>query len=330
MDIIGALQVSLAQLVGPSAIFYALLAIGLNLHFGYAGLLNFGQIGFALLGGYGVGIMTITYQQPLWLGIIVGLAAAGLLALVLGIPTLRLRADYLAIVTIAASEILRLVFRSTASDGVTGSTNGLFGFADPFTRLSPFDSAKQYDFVGVKFYGDDLWAMVVGWSLVLVLCGFVYLLTHSPWGRVLKAVREDEDAARSLGKNIFVYKMQALVLGGMIGGLGGVFNALQTKSINPDFYSTAQTFFAFGALILGGAATVFGPVVGAMLFWFLLSIPDVLLRQAAAGPDPLIPMTEQQVGATRFVLLGILIAVLMIFRPQGLLGNKREVQLDAK
>lgn len=126
MDITGALQVSLAQLIGPSAIFYALLAIGLNLHFGYAGLLNFGQIGFALLGGYGVGIMTVTYQQPLWVGILVGLAAAGLLAVVLGIPTLRLRADYLAIVTIAASEILRLIFRSTASDSITGSTNGLF------------------------------------------------------------------------------------------------------------------------------------------------------------------------------------------------------------
>ena len=149
MDIVGALQVSLAQLVGPSAIFYALLAIGLNLHFGYAGLLNFGQIGFALLGGYGVGIMTVTYEQPLWLGIIVGLTAAGLLALVLGIPTLRLRADYLAIVTIAASEILRLVFRSTASNEVTGSTNGLFGFADPFTDLSPFDSSKQYSFVEI-------------------------------------------------------------------------------------------------------------------------------------------------------------------------------------
>ena len=324
MDILGALQVSLAQLVGPSAIFYALLAIGLNLHFGYAGLLNFGQIGFALLGGYGVGIMTVTYQQPLWLGILVGLGAAGLLALVLGIPTLRLRADYLAIVTIAASEILRLVFRSTASDSVTASTNGLFGFADPFTSLSPFDSSKQYDFVGVKFYGDDLWAMVVGWSLVLLLCGVVYLLTHSPWGRVLKAVREDEDAARSLGKNVFVYKMQALVLGGVIGGMGGVFNALQTKSINPDFYSTAQTFFAFGA-----AATVFGPVVGAMLFWFLLSIPDAIMRQAISGPDPLLDLTEQQVGASRFVLLGILIAVLMVFRPQGILGNKREVQLNA-
>ncbi|AMY25479.1 branched-chain amino acid ABC transporter permease [Rhodococcus fascians] len=329
MDIIGALQISLAQLVGPSAIFYALLAIGLNLHFGYAGLLNFGQIGFALLGGYGVGITTITYEQPLWLGILVGLAAAGLLALVLGIPTLRLRADYLAIVTIAASEILRLVFRSTATDSVTKSTNGITGFAAPFTNLSPFEGGKTYSFIGVRFLGNDLWAMLVGWTLVLLLCGVVYLLTHSPWGRVLKAVREDEDAARSLGKNVFVYKMQALVLGGVIGGMGGVFNALQTQSINPDFYSTAQTFFAFGALILGGAATVFGPVIGAMLFWFLLSIPDAILRQLISGDDPVLNLTGAQVGATRFVLLGILIAVLMVFRPQGILGNKREVQLNA-
>jgi neutral amino acid transport system permease protein len=328
VDILGALQVSLAQLIGPSAVFYALLAIGLNLHFGYTGLLNFGQIGFALLGGYGVGIMTITYQQPLWLGVLVGLGAAGLLAVLIGIPTLRLRADYLAIVTIAAAEVLRLTFRSTATDPVTASTNGMYGFADPYTQLSPFDSGKQYSILGVKFVGDDLWTMCVGWTLVLILCLFVYLLTHSPWGRVLKAVREDEDAARALGKNVFVYKLQALVLGGLIGGLGGILNALQTKSIHPDFFSTAQTFYAFGALLLGGAATVFGPVVGAMLFWFLLAIPDALLRQAISGPDPLLPLTDAQVGATRYVLLGILIMVLMIFRPQGILGNKREVQLD--
>ena len=328
MDILSALQIALAQLIGPSAIFYALLAIGLNLHFGYTGLLNFGQIGFALVGGYGVGVMTVTYQQPLWVGILVGLAGAGLLAVLLGIPTLRLRADYLAIATIATAEVLRLVFRSTVADPVTGSTNGLFGYADPFTRFSPFDSGKQYSLLGLRFVGDDLWAMVVGWTLVLVLCGFVFLLTHSPWGRVLKAVREDEDAARALGKNVFVYKLQALVLGGMIGGLGGVFNALQTKSLHPDFFSTAQTFYAFGALLLGGAATVFGPVIGAMLFWFLLAIPDALLRQAIAGPDPLLPFTDAQVGAIRFILLGILIALLMVFRPQGILGSKREVQLD--
>ncbi len=328
MDLVAALQASLAQMVGPSAIFYALLAIGLNLHFGYTGLLNFGQIGFALLGGYGVGIMTVTYQQPLWVGVIVGLLAAAVLAILLGIPTLRLRADYLAIATIAAAEVLRLIFRSTASDPVTGSTNGLYGFAGPFTRFSPFDSSKQYSILGVRFVGDDMWAMLVGWTLVLILCAFVYLLSHSPWGRVLRAIREDEDAARALGKNVFVYKLQALVLGGVIGGMGGVFNALQTKSVHPDFYSTAQTFYAFGALLLGGAATVFGPVVGAMLFWFLLAVPDAVLRQAIAGPDPLLPLTDAQVGATRFILLGILIALLMVFRPQGLLGRKREVQLD--
>ncbi|MDY6999195.1 MAG: branched-chain amino acid ABC transporter permease [Actinomycetota bacterium] len=328
MDIVSALQIAFAQLIGPSAIFYALLAIGLNLHFGYTGLLNFGQIGFALLGGYGVGIMTVTYQQPLWVGVLVGLLAAGALAVVLGIPTLRLRADYLAIATIAAAEVLRLIFRSTASDPVTGSTNGLYGFADSFTKFSPFDSSKSYSLLGVNFVGDDVWAMVVGWTLVLILCAFVYLLSRSPWGRVLRAVREDEDAARALGKNVFVYKLQALVLGGVIGGMGGVFNALQTKSIHPDFYSTAQTFYAFGALLLGGAATVFGPVVGAMLFWFLLSIPDAILRQAIAGPDPMLPLTDAQVGATRFILLGIFIALLMVFRPQGLLGRKRELQFD--
>ena len=98
--------------------------------------------------------------------------------------------------------------------------------------------------------------------------------------------------------------------------------------LHPDFFSTAQTFYAFGALLLGGAATVFGPVIGAMLFWFLLAIPDALLRQAIAGPDPLLPLTDAQVGATRYILLGILIALLMVFRPQGIMGNKREVQLD--
>ncbi len=328
MDFVSVLQISLAQLVGPSAIFYALLAIGLNLHFGYAGLLNFGQIGFALIGGYGVGIMTVTYDQPLWVGALVGLTGAALLAVVLGVPTLRLRADYLAIATIAAAEVLRLVFRSTAANPVTGSTNGLYGFTGPLMRLSPFESTKQYSFFGVIFVGDDVTAMIGGWTLVLLLCLLIYRITHSPWGRVLKAVREDEDAARALGKNVFVYKLQALVIGGMIGGMGGIFNAVQTKSINPDFYSSAQTFYAFGALLLGGAATVMGPVIGAMLFWFLLAIPDAILRQASAGPDPLIPLSDAQVGATRYILLGILIAVLMIYRPQGIMGRRKEVQLD--
>ncbi|MDL9938172.1 branched-chain amino acid ABC transporter permease [Gordonia sp. ABSL1-1] len=330
MDLVAVLQISLAQLIGPSAIFYAMLAIGLNIHFGYAGLLNFGQIGFALLGGYGVGIVAGQWGGSLWVGGILGVAAAGALALLLGLPTLRLRADYLAIVTIAAAEILRLLTRSTSADELTNSTKGLYGYAAPFFEMNPFENGKQYSLLGLKFQGGDLWAMVVGWSVVALLCLLVWLLVRSPWGRVLKAVREDEDAARALGKNAYVFKLQALVLGGCIGGVAGVFNAIQTQSISPDFYSTAQTFFAYGALILGGAATVFGPVVGAMLFWFIVTASDVLLRQLTTGDDPLFDMTNQQIGAVRFVILGLAIALLMVFRPQGILGNKREVQLDAK
>ena len=95
---------------------------------------------------------------------------------------------------------------------------------------------------------------------------------------MLKAIREDEDAARSLGKNVYIYKCRRLILGGMIGGLGGYSMPSADQSIHPDFSRTAQTFYAFGALLLGGAATVLGPVIGAMLFWFLLAIPDALVR----------------------------------------------------
>jgi len=323
------LQNALAQFVGPNAIFYALLAVGLNLHFGYTGLLNFGQIGFALMGAYGVGIMVVVYGQPLWVGVLVGLVGAGLLAVVLGVPTLRLRADYLAIVTIAASEILRLVFRSTASDSITQSTRGINGFSSSFDNLNPFDGGRRYSALGLGFSGNDLWAMTVGWTLVVLLSLLVLLLVRSPWGRVLKAVREDEDAARS-GKNVFVYKMQALVLGGVIGGIGGIFNSLSIKSINPDSFSTTNTFYAYAALILGGAATVVGPVLGAMIFWFLISLADNVLRQLTDPANPTITfITGDQVGGVTLLFVGVLLSLLIVFRPQGMLGDKREVQLDA-
>lgn len=316
-----------AQFVGPQAIFFALLAIGLNVHFGYTGLLNFGQIGFALVSAYGVGITVVIYNQPLWLGLLVGMAASVVLALLLGIPTLRLRADYLAIVTIAASEILRLAARSTASDQYTRGTRGIQGQNFAFQAMNPFTPGREYTILGVKFLGSTLWAMVVGWILIALLLLVVWMLVSSPWGRALKAVREDEDAARALGKNVFLYRMQALVLGGFIGGLAGIFIAM-TQALNPDFFSTQQTFFAWTAMILGGAATVFGPVVGAMVFWFLFSFTDNVLRQLSSGPDAVLPITAQQVGAVQIMLVGILLAVLIVFRPQGIMGRKREVQLN--
>jgi branched-chain amino acid transport system permease protein len=331
VDITSLLTNGLAQLVGPSTIFFTLLAIGLNIHFGYTGLLNFGQIGFALVGGYGMGIAVFNFGMPLWAGVLVGMAAGVVLALLLGLPTLRLRADYLAIVTIAAAEILRLITRSTSMTGFSGGTQGLTGYGTGFRDLSPFVNSKTYDFFGVRILGQDLWSICAGWAVVALCLLLVFLLVRSPWGRVLKAIREDEEAARALGKNVFAYKMQALVLGGVFGAIGGIVYALATQSLTPDFYSPPQTFFAYAALIIGGAGTLFGPVVGSMIFWFVLSVTDNFLRQATAGAEPLIPFIDNQdVGAIRFVLVGVALALLMVFRPQGILGKKSEVLLDAR
>ena len=331
IDVSNLLTNGIEALVGPSAIFFALLAIGLNIHYGYTGLLNFGQIGFALVGGYGMGIAVVNFGLPLWVGVLVGMVAGAVLALLLGIPTLRLRADYLAIVTIAASEILRLITRSTSMTEFSGGTQGLTGYGDSFRQLSPFDNGRFYDFFGVRFLGQTLWSMCLGWTVVGLSVLLVFLLVRSPWGRVLKAIREDEDAARALGKNVFAYKMQALVLGGVFGAVGGIVFALTTQSLTPDFYSPPQTFFAYAALIIGGAGRVFGPVIGAMIFWFVLAVTDNFLRQATAGGQPLITfIDDQDVGAIRFILVGIALALLMAFRPQGIFGKKSEVALDAR
>jgi len=113
--------------------------------------------------------------------------------------------------------------------------------------------------------------------------------------------------------------------------VGGIVFALTTQSLTPDFYSPPQTFFAYAALIIGGAGRVFGPVIGSMIFWFVLSTTDNFLRQATAGSNPLIPFIDNQdVGAIRFVLVGVALALLMVFRPQGIFGKRSEVLLDAR
>lgn len=312
------------------AIVFALAGIGLNIHFGYTGLLNFGQAAFVALGAYGVGVTVEYFDQSMWLGVLVGLLAAAVFALILGVPTLRLRADYLAIVTIAAAESLRLILRSVTFSDYFGGSSGINNFAGEFYDVNPYNPGR-YGFGPLEFRHTDLWPMTVGWALVVIVAVFVYLLMRSPWGRVLKSIREDEDAARSLGKNVFSYKMQALVLGGMIGALGGFINAVATQSVQPDNFGTPLTFFILTSLLLGGAARVIGPIVGAMLFWMVLAFTDTFLRQADRNeliPDAI--MTGTQVGAVRFILVGVLLAGLIVFRPQGIFGDRREIELDAR
>ena len=316
--------------VGQEAVIYALAALGLNIHFGYTGLLNFGQVGFMAIASYGLAISVTSFSLPFFVAVLIGLAAAAVLALLLGVPTLRLRADYLAIVTIASAEIIRLVARSPSTRKYSGGSGGLTAFSQDFYELNPY-ALGSYDFGPFSFSERQLWVLTVFWTLTVLVMVLTFLLMRSPWGRVLKSIREDEDAARALGKNVVAYKMQSLVLGGLCGALAGFCFSLGTGSLQPDSYSNFVTFFAYCALILGGPARVFGPVVGSMIFWLMLSLTENILRQAVG--DGLIPaglMDSNQVGVVRFMLVGLGLMLLAVFRPQGIFGDRRELALDAR
>jgi neutral amino acid transport system permease protein len=321
-------EATLNAAVGRNTIIFALAAIGLNVHFGYTGLLNFGQAGFMAVGAYGVAISVSTYDLPLWFGVIMGVLAAMAFALLLGLPTLRLRADYLAIVTIAAAEIFRRVMAVPNFRETTGGADGLSGVSGNFYDINPIPEG-DYGFGPWQYDERQAWMLVVGWTLVGLAALVTFLLMRSPWGRVVRAIREDEDAARSLGKNAYFYKTQSLLVGGVMGAMGGIFWAVVTSAVLPDHFQTGPTFLAYVALILGGAARVWGPVVGSIILWSLLTFAQVLLTQGTReGVIPEWIMEETQVGRVRFILVGLGLALLVVFRPQGIFGDRREIALE--
>jgi len=317
----------LNEMLGPTAIAYALAAIGLNIHFGLTGLINMGQAGFMLLGAYGFAIATIQ-GAPLWLAFLVAVGAAVVFALLLGLPTLKLRGDYLAIVTIAAAEIVRMVGRSTALTELTGGSEGLTGnaFKNTFQDASPFPDTRWAlgPLTLSTNTSNSWWLRIVGWSLVALACLLVWRLIRSPWGRVLKGIREDEDAVRALGKNVYGYKLQALVLGGVFGALGGIVFVL-ASSVQADSLGRPVTFNTWTILLLGGAATVFGPVLGSLLFWGAL----VFVRGFLRGVVPPEVLSVQQIEQVGWVLVGLTLMLLIVFRPQGILGDKKELAINA-
>jgi branched-chain amino acid transport system permease protein len=322
MDWIQILTNTVSSIISPVTIAYALAAIGLSVHFGYAGLLNMGIAGFMAMGAYGYAISILTFGFPWWGGVLVGLGAGMAFALVLGIPTLRLRGDYLAIVTIAAAEVVRLLFLTTAFDDVTGSADGLSGYHTDFRSSNPI-APGSYGFGPWVYNEVGWWVRILGVLALVLAVVTVWRLMSSPWGRVLKGIREDEDAVRALGKNVFSYKLQALVIGGAIAAAGGIVYAMD-RNVNSGVYVTSLTFFIYTALLLGGAATIFGPVIGSIIFWVVQTfLSNVLPALASAGILPF--MSSIQASTLRFILTGIVLMLLVIFRPQGMLGNKKEL-----
>ncbi len=311
-----------ASIVSTQTMAYALAAIGLGIHFGQAGLLNMGVAGFVAVGAYGYAISILTFDFPWWLAALTALVASGLFAVILGIPTLRLRGDYLAIVTIAAAEVLRLLLLTVQFESVTGSADGLYGFSGSFQGDNPIPEG-DYGFGPWTYNNTTSWQLLVGLVLLVLAVFLVWALMRSPWGRVLRGIREDEDAVRALGKNVFAYKMQALIIGGVITGAGGLVMALGSNA-SPGVYVTSLTFFVWTIVLLGGAATVFGPVLGSIIFWALqFFLSNLMPAMVKAGWLPF--MTTSQASQVRYILVGIGLMLLVIFRPQGILGDKKEM-----
>ena len=281
---------------------YAIFSLGLNLEWGFTGLVNFGHVAFLAIGAYTTVLLNLS-GVPLILSVIAGVALAGLCGGLLGIPTLKLREDYLAIVTIGFAEIIRFFLLN--EEWLTRGPMGVRVSSRPFEELIPGD------------YNFFLFPFVLG---VLVICYLLLeKLVKSPWGRVLKSIREDEDVPASLGKNVFSYKIQALVLGSMIAGLAGSLLAFYLQYINPRNFMPIETFYAWIAVVLGGSGNNRGTILGAFILWAFFS--------GTRFAQGYLPFSPTQMGALRILFIGLLLILIMMFKPEGLLGKKEELTL---
>ncbi len=321
MDFSSIFTDALRAAISPTAAAYALGAIGLNLQFGYAGLVNLGFAGTMAAGAYGMAIVVLS-GGPLWAGILVGAGAAAVFSLLVALPTVRLRADYLAMTTLAAAEIFRLLLRSTWARPTTGGVNGLQRFADDFYAASPF-GLQSFAIGPLVVPGRTLWLILVSWILVVLVAVIIASIIRSPWGRTVVAIRQDEDLARALGKNTFAIKVQVMVIGGVCAALAGSVLVVDQQNVNPDNFGTPITFMLYAIVILGGAGRLVAPIVGAVLFWVLLSVSDGVLRSIADASTAAGGWFGQdQAGAARYILVGLGLVLVIVFRPQGLLSRR--------
>ncbi len=415
---------------------YALFSLGLNLQWGYTGLINFGHIAFMTIGAYTTVLLSIN-GIPLSLAVLIGAIFAAILGLLIGFSTLRLRTDYLAIVTIGVSEVVRLI--ALNEEEITRGTRGVYGYPLPLEDFTPNMPIKLimialltlvfglgiwqlWQWMGRKLEHRQLrsqprqalafmgyllclaaivnclwvgfavsrvylglavlpaaigvgmvyvrggrptlqlkqqpwsfnlillivnlgiglvlmvyWAGVLGlfsytqrdykvmlmWLLIMTLVLVFWQLqrlVNSPWGRVLKSIREDEEVPRALGKNVFRYKLQSLMIGGAIASVAGSFYAWQLSYINPDGFIPLLTFQAWIIVVLGGSGNNVGTLLGAAIFWAYDAATRFILPS-------IVPLDDARLGAFRIMVIGLLLIILMMWQPQGILGKKEELTL---
>lgn len=314
--------------VATLAAIYSILSLGLYVQFSLAGLPNFGHVAFMAIAAYTMAILVARYGWPLPAALGVSIVAAIGFALLLGIPTLRLRADYLSIATVAGSEIVRYMAMNFPE--LTGGSLGSMGLLGP-ADIAIYNAGWQAWIAsiavgltartGMSVSADGAMLLIVCLLTAVLILSF-RRLENSPWGRVLKAIREDETAVTAIGKNVFFFKLQALVLGATLGALAGLLLALQIGSFSPDDYQPTITFYAYLILILGGMNRIWAIPVGSILFSLLYTGTRFL---------NFYPLTMIDSGSRAFLrlfLVGLLLVIFVALRPQGIFGNKREMLLE--
>jgi branched-chain amino acid transport system permease protein len=295
------------------AMTYAIICLGLNVQWGQTGLFNVGIAAFVGLGAYVSAVLTTPpvadriggFGLPIALGWAGAMAAGGVLAFLVGLLTIRMRADYLAITTFGIAVALQLVFQN--ADALTGGAFGMGFIPRPFAGVPG------------RTLAFNLINLALTAAVVLVLYLLLEHLLRSPWGRALRAVREDEVAAQALGKNPVMLRIQAFALGGAVMGLAGAVQAHFIGFIAPGNYLPMMTFQVWAMLIVGGSGNNRGAILGAVLVWAIWALSGAIIAEVFP------PGEQARAASLQIVIIGVMLCAVLLWRPQGILPEVRTV-----
>jgi branched-chain amino acid transport system permease protein len=292
---------------------YAIFVLGLQINVGFTGILNLGQAGFMSIGAYAMGMLVTDAGWSIWIAMPAATVIAVLAGIIVGLASLRLRADYFAIVTIAFAEIVRYTFQNAA---FAGGNQGIIGYDQEWRAFADW----LLDGLAVVGLGNatQLPLFLAVWITFGICLIGLQRLQRTPWGRVLRAIRDDEAAAAALGKNVFFYKLQSLAIAAALAAVAGFFLAFNVTYLYPSEFDPTFTFLGYAALVLGGFASYGGVAVGTVLLWSIMEGLRFLH----------LPLSSGELAALRFALIGLVLILASMLRPQGLLGRKAEMALS--
>jgi len=308
------------------AILYILLALGLNIVVGFAGLLDLGYVAFYAVGAYTYALLASPHfnlHLPFWVVVPIGAALAAFFGLLLGAPTLKLRGDYLAIVTLGFGEIVRIFLNNLSRPvNITNGPQGVAGI-DPF-RIDGFDFAQYQTLLGLEFSGPIKYYYLL-LAVVIAVIVINLRLQNSRIGRAWEAIREDEIAASAMGINTRNVKLLAFAMGASFGGLaGGMFSAMQAF-ISPESFVLVESIMVVSMVVLGGMGNIWGVILGALLLSF---VPEILRWTVQPLQEALLGRQLVDPEVIRMLIFGLALVLVMLFRPAGLLPSavrKREL-----